>query len=364
MASTGASRRPHVLVLGAGVIGLQTALELLEHGLDVTIVAKSWPGNKDPHYTSMRSGAQWRSNPAMEDKVQQDWDRQTFNHWSHLVKSVQPEELGIELKPAVFYWDNATPEAEHPEDFIWWSKLLAFKIISASAMPANFAAGIAYETFSVSPSLYLQYLCSTCVKLGAQRYTQDVLAIAKVCSEPRFAGVLGVVNCTGLGAGKLVQDTAVFPTRGQTIIVKGKAARIATRSGDAWEALVIPRPGANETLLGGCKIANDWSTDPDDRTTQIILDRCQPLAPELLNANGEFEVLSVQVGLRPSRHGGPRIEIESFDKDNGGEASPKFVCHNYGHHSAGFEGSVGVARTAVDLIMKWLETNSRTWKQL
>ena len=70
--------------------------------------------------------------------------------------------------------------------------------------------------------------------------------------------MLGVVNCTGLGAGKLVQDTAVFPTRGQTIIVKGKAARIATRSGDAWEALVIPRPGANETLLGGCKIANDW----------------------------------------------------------------------------------------------------------
>ena len=34
----------------------------------------------------------------MEDKVQQDWDRQTFNHWSHLVKSVQPEELGIEVK--------------------------------------------------------------------------------------------------------------------------------------------------------------------------------------------------------------------------------------------------------------------------
>lgn len=68
----------------------------------------------------------------------------------------------------------------------------------------------------------------------------------------------GVVNCTGLGAGKLVHDPAVFPTKGQTIIVRGQAARIATRSGDGWEALVIPRPGANETLLGGCKIAGDW----------------------------------------------------------------------------------------------------------
>ena len=36
----------------------------------------------------------------MEDKRQQDWDRQTFIHWSNLVKSVPAEELGIEVDQA------------------------------------------------------------------------------------------------------------------------------------------------------------------------------------------------------------------------------------------------------------------------
>ena len=80
------------------------------------------------------------------------------------------------------------------------------------------------------------------------------------------------------------------------------------------------------------------STDPDHGMTQTILDRCRPMVPELLNSEGKFEVLSVQVGLRPSRQGGPRIEIESSnEKDK--EGSPTFVCHNYGHHSAGYEST-------------------------
>lgn len=69
--------------------------------------------------------------------------------------------------------------------------------------------------------------------------------------------------------------------------------------------------------------------------TTLILDRCRPIAPELLDADGKFEVLSVQVGLRPSRHGGPRMEVEMLDEEEIGSKAPIFVCHNYGHHSAG-----------------------------
>lgn len=71
----------------------------------------------------------------------------------------------------------------------------------------------------------------------------------------------------------------------------------------------------------------------DEKMTQSILDRCRPIAPELLNVNGDFEVLSVQVGLRPSRKGGPKVEIETVDV--AGKGAPKFICHNYGHHGAG-----------------------------
>lgn len=108
--------------------------------------------------------------------------------------------------------------------------------------------------------------------------------------------------------------------------------------------------------------------------TELILGRCRSIAPELLDADGEFEVLSVQIGLRPSRHGGPRIEIEALGDGEEGNQAPRFICHNYGHHSAGYasklgfenyilitscryEGSVGLARTAVDMVMHYLDSN-------
>jgi len=81
-------------------------------------------------------------------------------------------------------------------------------------------------------------------------------------------------------------------------------------------------------MLGGCKIPGKWSTEPDKAITQMILERCKPLAPELLNADGEFEVRRVRLGLRPARHGGPRMELERCRYG-------KFICHAYGHDSAG-----------------------------
>jgi hypothetical protein len=93
-----------------------------------------------------------------------------------------------------------------------------------------------------------------------------------------------------------------------------------------------------------------------------------------LNDNGEFEVLSVQVGLRPTRTGGPRVEIQKYRDNN--EATNKFVCHNYGHHGAGyvleffqeivltigtcsFEESFGTGKTVTDLVKAELTDESK-----
>lgn len=69
-------------------------------------------------------------------------------------------------------------------------------------------------------------------------------------------------------------------------------------------------------------------TNVCDKTTSDILRGCKALAPELVGENGEFEVLSSQVGLRPSRKGGPRVEVEIL---KAGEV----VVHSYGHSGAG-----------------------------
>ncbi|RDW58722.1 hypothetical protein BP6252_13198 [Coleophoma cylindrospora] len=347
----------HVVVLGAGVIGLQTALTLLEKGIKVTIVSKFWAKDRHPSYTSIWSGAQWRSTDDLDDLRQQDWDYQTFIHWSELVKKHTPEELGVELRPAVFYWDHLTPEAMSPEKSKWWSSLVpTFTVLPRESMPSgsNFAVGVSYSTYSVSPPLYLSYLLRSCEALGADCVNLDVKSIPELMRQPGFTDIHGVVNCTGLGARDLVGDKACFPTKGQTLIVKGSAHRLSTRSGDGWEALVIPRPGANETLLGGCKIPRDWSTLPDAAITEMIVERCRPLAPELLDDQGCFEIQAIHVGLRPSREGGTRVDLELLDQLTK-DGRPKFVCHNYGHHSAGYEGSVGAANAASKLVMDYLK---------
>ena len=71
------------------------------------------------------------------------------------------------------------------------------------------------------------------------------------------------------------------------------------------------------------------NTNTDQKTTERILQGCRDLAPELLGDDGQFQILRLQVGLRPSREGGPRVEAELVDgKYN--------VVHAYGHYGAGY----------------------------
>jgi D-amino-acid oxidase len=73
---------------------------------------------------------------------------------------------------------------------------------------------------------------------------------------------------------------------------------------------MIPRPGPDSTvLLGGTTQAHNWDTSYDKETADQIFARCAALEPKLLEKE-TVRVLSHNVGLRPVREGGPRVEIE------------------------------------------------------
>lgn len=114
------------------------------------------------------------------------------------------------------------------------------------------------------------------------------------------------VNATGLGARSLVPDSAVYPIRGQTVVVKGEAHNITTMFYPDANASVAPRLGSGVSILGSTYQEGNWDPNPDDSVTETILQRCKPWAPELLNDQGEFDVVGVNVGFRPGRKGGPR----------------------------------------------------------
>jgi len=175
---------------------------------------------------------------------------------------------------------------------------------------------------------------------------QEAEKLAQASGRPQASCF---VNATGLGAKKLCGDEAMYPIRGQTVLVKGEASSTITRVGDGYRAYCIPRPGSGTTILGGTKEDGVWDETPDDKITKQILMHNAWQIPELLTGSGGgFEVISVQCGLRPARRGGPRMETEIV--------GTRAVVHAYGHAGAGYQNSIGSARDVVRMVGESLAT--------
>ena len=214
--------------------------------------------------------------------------------------------------------------------------------------------------------MYLTYLHEVARSLGVKEVREELTASGNLSDTLHAATKVvqeylsqssstpisfpsAFVNATGIGALKVVPDPAMYPVRGQTVLVRGEAEYITTIDGADPQLgsktpimYILPRVHSGTTVLGGTKDVGNWSGDPDPEVTAEILARTKRWAPELLNERGEFEILSVQAGLRPARKGGVRVEMEKV-----GEF---LVCHAYGHAGAGYQNSVGSANKVVKLI--------------
>jgi len=218
---------------------------------------------------------------------------------------------------------------------------------------------IAYRAMCVNVPRYLLYLQDKGKALGvtvvkAKLQTDAGLERSLKAVDSRIGGlrVDCFVNATGLGAAKLCKDEAMYPIRGQTVLVKGEAHVTQTRVGDGYSAYCIPRPGSGSTILGGTKQVGNWQEAVDPATTRLILERCSYIIPELMTgADGGFEVISVQCGLRPGREGGPRMEKETVGGDK--------VVHAYGHAGGGYQNSIGSARLVVKLVKESLRMDAK-----
>lgn len=168
-----------------------------------------------------------------------------------------------------------------------------------------------------------------------------------------------VIVCVGLGARSLggVEDRSVYPSRGQTVILRAPWVRFGKAfegESDEW-AYIIPRK-SGDVVVGGTQGVDDWCvqqifivmvhfskavfryTAPRPETTKDILRRGLELCPELVPPQSrsgnspEVEdllpfVVEEACGLRPKRKGGFRIELEYMETPEGHRIP---VVHNYG----------------------------------
>ncbi|KAA1468099.1 nucleotide-binding domain-containing protein [Dentipellis sp. KUC8613] len=351
----------HVVILGAGVIGLTFAYLLTDgagsENYKVTIVARDMPEDLDSQaFASPWAGANW--SPMQYDERLHKWEKQTFDRlWD-----MAPTGLTLRSPSKVYF------EQEDIENELWWKDLVRnIRPLNLDpSLPSNIKKAVEFDTVSLNPGVYLPWLKSQLVSRGVEFVKRRLVSLNEVHTIAKDA--VAVVNATALGARSLigVQDTKVFPIRGQTIVaIAPKANEFVTiipetKGFDA--TYLIPRPSPpGMVLIGGTFQPNNWDTSVDKATADGIFQRAKALVPAL--GDPETRIISHNVGLRPAREGGPRVETEYIelplsgelvpqisDADTGAGTKKTLIVHAYGFGPAGYQQSWGAAAEAVGLL--------------
>ncbi|MFE1229850.1 FAD-dependent oxidoreductase [Streptomyces sp. NPDC058745] len=312
-------REAPVVVVGAGVAGLTTAVVLAEAGASVHVIAEQVPGA-----TSLAAGAMWGSYLVEpKDKVDQ-WGQRSLEVFRELAEDPS---TGVRLTSGI----EASRTAEAPPD--WARTLPGFRPCEQDELPAGFSAGYRFTVPLIDMPIYLAYLLR---RLDAAGGTVERRRLASLADADPAAVI---VNCTGLGAQELVLDHDVRPIRGQHVVVTnpGLTEFFSEDTGLSPDLLCL-YPHGDTVVLGGTAIDGEGDLAPDDKAATGILARCAEVEPHL----AEARFLEHRIGARPTR---ATVRVEAERQEDG-----TVVVHNYGHGGAGVTLSWGCADEAQRLV--------------
>lgn len=156
--------QPSFLVLGAGVIGLSTALTLRTAypNSSITIVAKHFPGDRSIEYTSPWAGANWAT-MAHDNGPLEHYDRVTFQRFAKMVDEQGiGEEIGIGRMGMWGIFDEPIEKAGVLSDGIgklWFGELVGgLRELNGEELPGGAAFGLDFgSTFRINTQVYLNW---------------------------------------------------------------------------------------------------------------------------------------------------------------------------------------------------------------
>lgn len=314
-----------ILIIGAGVSGLTTGLTLLRAGHAVRIWARDVP----PNTTSNVAAAVWYPYKAYPPERVTAWGAETYRTFLRLAED---SSTGVALSEL---FDMKREPAGDPE---WAGAVGGYRHARPDELPPGFADGYVFAVPVIDTGVYLDYLMRLFQETGGVIERREVSDLAA-----GFERWPVVVNCAGLGAGGLVGDHDVHPSRGQVVRVRHNGYRRVLLDerpeSEGCVTYIVPR--LHDIVLGGTDDEGNGDTTPDPAVTRDILRRATALEPSFAGLT-EADVLSVAVGLRPVRS---KVRLESERPTTG-----RALIHNYGHGGAGVTLSWGCASEVARLV--------------
>ncbi|KAJ5897721.1 D-amino-acid oxidase [Penicillium tannophilum] len=333
-----------IVIVGAGVIGLSTALciqQSLSPAQSVLLVARDFPSDTSVNYASPWAGAHYRPVPGSSPQALREAGQAQRTY--EFMKRVAADEPGAGVK---FIQGIEHLEAP-PSDYLDAQSVLnvyehldGFRHLTSDEMPEGVKWGVQYISYVVNSPVYCAHMLRKFVLKGGDTRQYNLVNIKEAFSLA--SNVSAVVNCSGVG----FEDPKSFIIRGQTCLVRNPVSATITRQKEdgSW-SFCIPRPLDGGTIIGGTKEPHDWDPNPSMETRARLLANATKWFPFRPESGGQFDVVRDIVGRRPAREGGMRIEVEEL-----GEG--KRIVHAYGAGGRGFELSRGVAEDTAALMLE------------
>jgi D-amino-acid oxidase len=252
-----------VAVVGCGAVGLATARLFQDHGFTVTIYARDLP----PDTTSNIAGASWAPVTVV------DPERRTSTFDDHFVRA---------SRFAFRYFQNLVG----PRYGVWWREtyfisrytgsgpasetaLIAdLRPPSVSLAPGDHPFGSHHVsralTMHIEPSIYLPAVLADYRLAGGRLVVRDLADPQSVRALPHPL----VVNCTGLGAATLFNDTDMLPIKGQ-LTVLAPQPEVDYLTVGPGELYMMPRQDG--IILGGTHESGEWSLEPNPAEIERIM---------------------------------------------------------------------------------------------
>jgi len=307
------------LVIGAGVIGLTSAICLAESGMEVRIRTAAAPQAT----TSRAAGAMWGSSFAGPADDVRRWALQSLDDLRAL--AAQPG-TGVRVARGML---AARSTEEGPPPFLF----PGVDVVRRDDAPPGYVAAFAIEVPLIDMPRHLDYLLARFQAAGGELEVRALRALGDVAGAAPV-----VVNCSGVGARALVPDPAVRSVRGEHVIVEnpGLDEFFMEEPAPRWAAWF---PHGDHVVLGGCADEDDWRLEPDPAQAEEIVRRCAAIEPRL----AEARVIEHRVGLRPAR---PDVRLEEV------ALGPSRCVHNYGHGGTGVALAWGCARDVCSIVAR------------